>query len=62
MPFNAREGAARLIKEQVVLFFEVDARTIERYLEKYGKKNFVICIPKPKENQMLLSEQGKTES
>lgn len=30
------DGSVRLIKEQVVLFFEVDARTIERYLEKYS--------------------------
>ncbi|MEA1970106.1 MAG: hypothetical protein U9N37_00610 [Thermodesulfobacteriota bacterium] len=30
------EGSARLTKEQIVLFFEVDVRTIERYLEKYG--------------------------
>jgi hypothetical protein len=30
------EGAERLIKEQIAAFFEVDARTIERYLEKYG--------------------------
>ena len=30
------EGAVRVVKEQVANFFEVDARTIERYLEKYG--------------------------
>jgi hypothetical protein len=30
------EGAERLTKEQISTFFEVDARTIERYLEKYG--------------------------
>ena len=30
------EGAVRLVKEQIAAFFEVDVRTIERYLEKYG--------------------------
>lgn len=30
------EGAERLTKEQIAAFFEVDARTIERYLEKHG--------------------------
>ena len=30
------EGAVRLVKEQIAVFFEVDVRTIERYLEKYG--------------------------
>ena len=30
------EGAVRLVKDQIAAFFEVDARTIERYLEKYG--------------------------
>ena len=30
------EGAERLTKEQISVFFEVDARTIERYLGKYG--------------------------
>ena len=31
------EGADRLVKEQIATFFEVDTRTIERYLEKYGE-------------------------
>jgi hypothetical protein len=26
------EGAVRLVKEQIAAFFEVDVRTIERYL------------------------------
>ncbi|MFH1139380.1 MAG: hypothetical protein V1816_25130 [Pseudomonadota bacterium] len=30
------EGAVRVVKEQAAGFFEVDVRTIERYLEKYG--------------------------
>lgn len=30
------EGAVRLVKEQVAAFFEVDVRTVERYLSKYG--------------------------
>jgi len=30
------DGAVRLVKEQIAAFFEVDVRTIERYLEKYG--------------------------
>ena len=32
------EGAERLTKEQISVFFEVDARTIERYLEKYNEE------------------------
>ena len=32
------EGAVRLVKEQIAAFFEVDVRTIERYLEKYGEE------------------------
>ncbi len=32
------EGAARLVKEQIAAFLEVDVRTIERYLKKYGEK------------------------
>jgi hypothetical protein len=32
------EGTVCLIKEQVAAFFEVDVRTIERYLEKYGEE------------------------
>jgi hypothetical protein len=32
------EGTVCLIKEQVAAFFEVDTRTIERYLEKYGEE------------------------
>ena len=32
------EGTERLTKEQISAFFEVDARTIERYLEKYGNE------------------------
>ncbi len=30
------EGAARVVKEQVASFFEVDPRTIDRYLERFG--------------------------
>jgi hypothetical protein len=30
------DGALRLVKDQIAAFFEVDVRTIERYLEKYG--------------------------
>jgi hypothetical protein len=30
------EGSVHLMKEQIAVFFEVDVRTIERYLEKYG--------------------------
>ncbi len=30
------EGAARVVKEQVARFFEVDPRTIDRYLERFG--------------------------
>ncbi|MDQ6950421.1 MAG: hypothetical protein Q9M26_02000 [Mariprofundales bacterium] len=30
------EGAVRLVKEQVADFFEVDVRTVERYLAKYS--------------------------
>jgi hypothetical protein len=30
------EGAERLTKQQIAAFFEVDVRTIERYLEKHG--------------------------
>jgi len=30
------EGTERLTKEQIATFFEVDVRTIERYLDKYG--------------------------
>jgi hypothetical protein len=29
-------GAVRLVKDQIAAFFEVDARTIERYLEKHS--------------------------
>jgi len=32
------EGSLRLTKEQVSSFFDVDTRTIERYLEKYSDK------------------------
>jgi hypothetical protein len=32
------EGNVCLLKEQVAAFFEVDARTIERYLEKYSNE------------------------
>lgn len=32
----AFDGSVRLVKEQIAAFFEVDVRTIERYLEKYG--------------------------
>ncbi len=32
----AFEGAIRLVKEQVAAFFEIDVRTIERYLVKHG--------------------------
>ena len=30
------EGTVRLVKEQIARFFEVDTRTIERYLKKYS--------------------------
>ncbi len=30
------EGAIRLVKEQIAEFFEIDVRTVERYLTKYG--------------------------
>ena len=30
------DGAVCLVKDQIAAFFEVDVRTIERYLEKYG--------------------------
>lgn len=32
------EGAERLTKEQIAAFYEVDARTIERHLEKHGEE------------------------
>jgi len=32
----AFEGAIRLVKEQVAAFFEINVRTVERYLAKYG--------------------------
>jgi hypothetical protein len=32
------EGAVRFVKDQVSEFFEVDIRTIERYLEQYGEE------------------------
>lgn len=32
------EGAVRFVKEQVSDFFDIDIRTIERYLEQYGEE------------------------
>ena len=30
------EGSMRLTKEQIALFFDIDIRTLERYIEKFG--------------------------
>jgi hypothetical protein len=32
------EGSMRLTKEQIALFFDIDIRTLERYIEKFGNE------------------------
>ena len=32
------EETVRLVREQIAAFLEVDVRTIERYIKKYGEK------------------------
>lgn len=55
------EGSARLIKEQIARFFEVDIRTIERYLEQYvgelGRNGYEVIRGKRLKSFKLASEE-----
>lgn len=55
------EGSTRLIKEQIARFFEVDIRTIERYLEQYvdelGQNGYEVIRGKRLKSFKLASEE-----
>ncbi len=60
------EGIGRVVKEQVARFFEIDPRTVERYLEKYGNElgrngYEVIRDNRLKEFKLAVKEQFVTD-
>lgn len=60
------EGANRLVKEQIARFFQIDIRTVERYLERYGDElgrngYEVIKGNRLKEFKLAVKEQFGTD-